>query len=178
MHNLSTKLQDGNVRLEPLGDEHIEPLRAACAEDLEIWDIYPVNMLGKDFDVNIGIFRALPSWVCFAVINVEIGKVVGMTNYLNPSEHGTVEIGGTYIIPSQRGAGLNDVMKKLLIENAFDNGFHKVEFRVDSRNKRSQAAVLKLGAKHEGTLRQNMKTWTGYIRDSFAFGLLKDEWER
>ena len=40
----------GRVRLEPLSDQHIEPLRAACAQDPDIWEIYPVSMLGEHFD--------------------------------------------------------------------------------------------------------------------------------
>ena len=173
---LTKTLEKGPVRLEPLDDHHIEPLRAACAEDQDIWDIYPVNMLGDNFDKAMRAFHDLQSKVQYAVINAETGTVVGMTNYINPDQHGVVEIGGTYIAPSVRSSGFNDVMKRLLINHAFANGFHKIEFRVDGRNKRSQAAVLKLGAKHEGTLRKNRVTWTGFVRDTCVFGLLKDEW--
>jgi RimJ/RimL family protein N-acetyltransferase len=67
-------------------------------------------------------------------------------------------------------------MKKLMIDHAFACGFTRIEFRVDTRNKRSMAAVLKLGAKHEGTLRRNRITWTGYVRDTAVFGLLEEEW--
>ncbi len=178
MGDLSAVLEEGQVRLEPLAEHHIEPLRSACAEDQDIWEIYPINMLGDDFDKAMQAFHDMKAWVQFAVINNETGKVIGMTNYINPDQHGVVEIGGTYIAPSVRGVGFNDIMKKLLINNAFANGFRKVEFRVDGRNKRSQAAVLKLGAKHEGTLRKNRITWTGYQRDTCVFGLLKEEWQR
>jgi len=122
-------------------------------------------------------WRLLTSWVRFAVINDETDKLVGMTNYINPDQHGVVEIGGTYIAPSVRATGFNNVMKKLMIDHAFYCGFTRIEFRVDSRNKRSMAAVLKLGATHEGTLRKNRITWTGYTRDTAVFGLLKKEWE-
>ena len=177
MAELSVTLEEGPVRLEPLQEQHLEPLRAACAEDQEIWGIYPVNMVGDDFDKAMAAFHDLKSWVQFAVINTKTGKVVGMTNYINPDQHGVVEIGGTYIAPSVRGIGFNDVMKKLLINHAFANGFRKVEFRVDLRNKRSQSAVLKLGARLEGTLRKNRVTWTGFVRDTCVFGLLKEEWQ-
>lgn len=177
MGDLSATLEEGQVRLEPLAEHHIEPLRAACAENPDIWDIYPINMLGDGFDKAMRAFHDMASWVQFAVINTNTGQVVGMTNFINPDQHGVVEIGGTYIAPSVRGIGFNDTMKKLLLNHAFANGFRKVEFRVDGRNKRSQAAVLKLGATHEGTLRKNRITWTGYVRDTFVFGLLKEEWQ-
>lgn len=176
--NLSQILEQSPVRLEPLAEHHIELLRAACAEDQDIWEIYPVNMLGEDFDQAMRGFHDLKSWVQFAAIHAETGKVVGMSNYINPDQYGVVEIGGTYISPSVRGSGFNSAMKKVMIDHAFDNGFTRIEFRVDTRNKRSIAAVKKLGAKHEGTLRQNRITWTGYVRDTAIFGLLKQEWAR
>ncbi|WP_417590868.1 GNAT family N-acetyltransferase [Parasphingorhabdus sp.] len=173
---LSKILADGPVRLELLADRHLEPLRAACAEDQEIWDIYPVSMLDENFDKAIEAFHNTTNWVRFAVINSETGTVVGMTNYINPDQHGVVEIGGTYIAPSVRGSGFNSIMKKLMIDRAFACGFTRIEFRVDTRNKRSMAAVLKLGATHEGILRKNRITWTNYVRDTAVFGLLKEEW--
>lgn len=177
MDELSTILEQGAVRLEPLAERHLEPLRAACAEDHDIWEIYPVSMLDENFDQAIQAFHDTTNWVRFAVINADTDKLVGMTNYINPDPKTKVtEIGGTYIAPSVRGSGFNDIMKKLMIDHAFANGFARIEFRVDTRNKRSMAAVLKLGATHEGTLRKNRITWTGYVRDTAVFGLLKDEW--
>ena len=176
MDELSTILEAGPVRLEPLADQHLEPLRAACAEDQEIWGIYPVSMLDENFDKAIDAFHNTTNWVRFAVIDSETDGVVGMSNYINPDQFGVVEIGGTYIAPSVRGSGFNGIMKKLMIEHAYACGFSRIEFRVDTRNKRSMAAVLKLGAKHEGTLRKNRITWTNYVRDTAVFGLLKEEW--
>jgi len=173
---LSKILANGPVRLEPLSEQHLEPLRAACAQDQDIWDIYPVSMLDENFDKAIEAFHDTTNWVRFAVIKNETDTVVGMTNYINPDQHGVVEIGGTYIAPSVRGSGFNNIMKRLMIDHAFDRGFTRIEFRVDTRNKRSMAAVLKLGAIHEGTLRKNRITWTGYVRDTAFFGLLKEEW--
>lgn len=172
---LSSVLENAPVRLEPLAERHIEPLRAACAQDREIWEIYPVNML-DNFDEAMAAFHQLDSWVRFAVIDTRYDVLVGCSNYINPDQFGVVEIGGTYLVPSVRGAGFNRVKKKLMIEHAFACGFHKIEWRVDTRNERSMAAVLKLGAKQEGILRQNRVTWTGYRRDTAVFGMLKDEW--
>lgn len=112
MAELSTVLEEGPVRLEPLDEHHIEPLRAACAEDREVWDIYPVSMLGEHFDKAMEIFHRTDNWVRFAVINAENDMLVGMSNYINPDLTTKVtEIGGTYIAPSVRGSGYNDVMK-------------------------------------------------------------------
>ena len=175
MEALSCILELEPVRLVPLADEHIEPLREACRLDQEIWEIYPVNLGGKGFDDALVGWRS-SGWVNFAVIDTRSESLVGTSSYIRPTSFGVVEIGATYITPQMRGGPFNRAMKKLLIEHAFSCGFHKVEFRTDSRNKRSMAAIAKLGAKHEGTLRANMVTWTGYRRDTAVFGLLKDEW--
>jgi len=172
---LSQLLVEGAVRLEPFAPEHVEPLRAACARDTEIWAIYPVNMIGADFDAAMDEFHRTANRIRFAVLHG--GAVVGMTSYIDPDRRNhVVEIGGTYIAPEVRGIGVNDAMKRLMIEHAFEQGFERIEFRVDARNRRSQAAVLKLGAVHEGTLRRNRVTWTGFVRDTCVFGLLRDEW--
>ena len=173
---LSATLEQGDVRLEPFEERHLEPLRMACAQDQEIWEIYPVNMLGDGFDEAMMRFHQLDSWVRFAVIDTRDGELVGCSNYIDPDIWGVVEIGGTYIVPRVRGSEFNRTKKKLMIEHAFACGFHKIEWRVDTRNERSMAAVLKLGAQKEGVLRQNRVTWTGYRRDTAVFGMLKDEW--
>ena len=75
-----------------------------------------------------------------------------------------------------RRTTLIEKMKKLMIDHAFACGFRRIEFCVDVRNKRSAAAVLKLGAKLDGTLRKNTVTWTGHVRDTHVFGLLQEHW--
>ena len=172
---LSTELTNGEVRLVPLADRHLEELRAVCAEDQEIWEIYPYSMLGEHFDEAIAARRAAPG-ANFAAFQGE--EVVGITSYLRPDAvQGVVDIGGTYIAPRMRGTDFNRRMKRLMIEHAFACGFRRIEFRVDERNTRSQAAVLKLGAKREGLLRQDRITWTGHIRNTCIFGLLKEDWQ-
>lgn len=176
MPDLSAILENHPVRLEPLEQRHIEPLRAACSEDREIWQIYPVNMLEDGFDQAMATFHDMKSWVRFAIIDLAADRLVGMTNFINPDPYGVVEIGGTYIAPSVRGTGFNHIIKHLMIDHAFACGFSRIEFRVDTRNGRSMEAVRKLGALHEGTLRKNRVTWTGYVRDTAIFGLLREDW--
>lgn len=175
---LSTRLSEGDVHLLPFNDEFIEPLREACGEDEEIWEIYPVCLYGEHFDVGFGEYYKhylIGDWAGFGVIVDE--ELVGITNYIRPDfENGVVEIGGTYIQPDMRGTGVNDSMKRLMIGHAFANGFRKIEFRIDERNERSQAAVLKLGAQLEGKMRRDRITWTGYHRNTLVFGLFEDEW--
>lgn len=176
MTELAAPLEMAPVRLEPLEEHHVEPLRSACAEDKDIWEIYPANFGGDQFDTALGLMRSMSDWTNFAAVDSVSGTVVGMSHFIRPTLYGVVEIGGTYLAPRVRGSTFNRTMKKLMIERAFDSGFVKIEFRVDTRNARSMRAVEKLGARREGTIRQDIVTWTGYRRDTALYGLLNSEW--
>lgn len=169
-------LAHGDVRLVPLAEADREALRAACAEDREIWQIYSFTMLGDAFD-GWWARHILPQadWRMFTIHWQ--GKVVGMTGYAADARHpGVVEVGCTYIAPGARGTVLNPTAKWLILSHLFATGFHRVEFRVDDRNGRSQAAVLKLGARREGVLRRHKLTHLGFLRDTHVFAILDTEW--
>ena len=51
-----------------------------------------------------------------------------------------------------------------------------IEFRIDTRNARSMAAVAKLGGLREGVLRQERITWNGHLRDTALYAILAHEW--
>jgi RimJ/RimL family protein N-acetyltransferase len=87
-----------------------------------------------------------------------------------------LEIGITFIHPDVRSGPVNPESKRLMLTHAFDGGAIRVEFRVDERNSRSQAAVIKLGASQEGTLRRHMITWTGHVRDTAIFSIVDFDW--
>lgn len=176
---LRQPLSLGRVTLELYDDaRHRAGLFEACQEDPEIWQIYPINLFGEAFDDSIAIFHNRADWVHYIVIdNGQDGRIVGMTNYIAPDEDAkVVEIGGTYIAPSVRGTGFNRTMKKLMIEHAFAAGFETILWKVDVRNKRSQAAVLKLGARFDHIVERDRVTWTGHVRDSAVFAMKQDEW--
>ena len=100
-----------------------------------------------------------------------------MSSYLTIDEsRQCLEIGGTYYRPNLRGSGFNRRIKDMMLQRAFDSGIRRIEFRVDVRNARSQAAMKKLGAVREGVLRADRITWNGHVRDTALFSILKDEW--
>ncbi len=77
----------------------------------------------------------------------------------------------------QFGSAINPASKLLLLDYAFAHGMIRVEIITDALNAASQAAIRKLGATFEGTLRQHKRTWTGRMRDTAQFSILKDvEW--
>src|SRR3546814_7276567 len=80
----------------------------------------------------------------YAIIDGD--TLVGMTAWLRPDMSAqTVEIGISYIHPDACGTGLNGRLKRLMIDHAFALGIRRIEFRIDERNTRSQAAISKLG---------------------------------
>jgi RimJ/RimL family protein N-acetyltransferase len=172
---LLVPLQADGLQLTPLAQGHREALRDACAADRDIWHIYPISYAPERFDASFDALIAHPSRLSFAVI--ARGSLVGMTAYLRIEESAqTLEIGNSYIMPALRGSGLNSAMKQLMIDHAFACGIRRIEFRVDARNARSQAAVRKLGAMQEGLLRAERVTWNGHVRDACLFGLLAGDW--
>ncbi|WP_408586613.1 GNAT family N-acetyltransferase [Novosphingobium sp.] len=173
---LYVPLSEGDLRLELLCEDHREPLRAACAQDREIWQIYPYSYEGAAFDSQFdGLLAAPPRRRAYAVCR--LGEVVGMTAWIEHGQPGwSIEIGNSYIAPALRGSGFNSRLKKLMLDHAFACGLERVGFKVDARNGRSQAAVMKLGAVREGVLRHERKTWTGHVRDTVSFSVLRDEW--
>jgi RimJ/RimL family protein N-acetyltransferase len=164
-----------NCRAELFAETHREALRAACAEDREIWQIYANNFGPDGFDTSIDFYRSSKRNLTFVLYDGD--KLAGMSSYLGIDEaRQALEIGGTYYRPNLRGTGFNRRVKDMMLARAFDCGIRRVEFRVDQRNGRSQAAMKKLGAVREGVLRADRITWTGHVRDTVLFSILKEEW--
>jgi RimJ/RimL family protein N-acetyltransferase len=178
MHvELGDPMADGEVRLEPMAEAHRAALKAACAEDLEIWPIYSTSYDPDHFDANFSFMLAKPDWHSFALFRGD--RLVGMSSYMGIDLGRMVlEIGSTYYTPAERGTGFNRIVKDLMLARAFACGFRRIEFRVDARNGRSQAALAKIGAVREGVLREDRITWTGHVRDTVLFSILASEWER
>ena len=172
---LDAPMTGDGCRAELVTDERLEALKAACAEDRDIWAIYANNFGPDGFDESIALYRSSPRNRTFVLFEGE--ELAGMSSFLGIDEgRQCLEIGGTYYRPDLRGSGFNRRVKDMMLKRAFDCGIRRVEFRVDRRNERSQAAMKKLGAVREGVLRADRITWTGHIRDTVLFAILKDEW--
>ena len=171
---LSAPMTGEGCRAELFEEQHREPLKAACAEDPDIWAIYANNFGPDGFDDSIDLYRSSRN-LTFVLFDGD--QLAGMSSYLGIDDARQVlEIGGTYYRPHLRGTGFNRRVKDMMLKRAFDCGFRRVEFRVDERNQRSQAAMTKLGATREGVMRADRITWTGHVRDTVLFSILKEEW--
>jgi len=168
------------VRLEPLAEEHRVGLRAA-ADDERIWEHMTLLGRGDGFDkwfASALSQRAAGKRLPFVVRLVATGELVGSTSYLDSvPEHSRVEIGATWYRPEQWATAVNPECKLLLLAHAFETlRLNRVQFVTDLRNKRSQAAIVKLGAVREGVLRSHMVTRDGRVRDSVLFAITAGDW--
>ena len=104
--------------------------------------------------------------------------VVGTTRFMNMDlANRKVEIGSTWIAPRWQRTAVNTEAKYLMLCHAFEVWkCLRVELKTDALNQRSRQAILRLGAKQEGTLRKHMLTYDGRQRDSVYFSILDTEW--
>ena len=175
MSALGDPMVGDGCRAEPFAEHHRDALRSACSEDAEIWQIYSVSCDPEHFDETIDSLAARPATETFVLFDGD--EFAGMSSFLHiEEERGVLEIGFTYYRPHLRGTGFNRRVKDMMLRRAFDCGFRRIEFRVDKRNLRSQAAMKKLGAVREGVMRADRITWTGHVRDTVLFSILKGEW--
>ena len=169
------------LRLQPFAPELKAEVRAAVDCDPETWAIMPVNPMGDGFDAYWSAACGAPPGqrMAYAMWRCSDDRVIGMSTYYTEllSQRG-VSIGTSFLHPSVRGGPANPEAKLLMLDHAFACGAVCVQFKVDTRNRRSQAAVAKLGAVREGVLRRDRLTWTGYIRDTVVFSVLDHEWPR
>lgn len=180
MHLTARPLTGRFVRLEPYAEDLKAEVRAALDQDPDAWSIMSITAYGEAFETWwSGAMTGMASGkrIPFAVRRLSDGKIVGTTSFHDPRPgHRGVEIGYTFIAPEARSGPVNPEAKLLLLQEAFGAGALRVEFFVDSRNARSQAAVTKLGAVREGVLRAHKVTYTGYVRDTVVFSITQAEW--
>src|SRR4051794_8949153 len=176
-------LEGMHVRLEPLSSTHLAGL-IDVGLDAEIWRWMPVAVQTSG-DMRALVEQALAdaadgSQVPFATIEREGDRVVGSTRYMNiDGPNRKLEIGFTWIAPGSQRSAINTEAKLLMMRHAFDSlGALRVEFKTDSLNEGSRAALLGIGATEEGTLRNHMVTYTGRRRHSVYYSVIEEEWPR
>ena len=162
-------LEGEHVRLEPAGEPNgalREELREALNVDPGTWEIYGSSAYGEHFAGFWEKLTGTADRIGFAVRDRASGRIAGTSSFLKiEPDHRTLEIGFTFFRPEYRGTCVNPEAKLLMLGEAFGAGALRVQFRVDTRNARSQAAVAKLGAVREGIVRRHLITWTGHKRD-------------
>jgi N-acetyltransferase len=169
------------VRLEPLSLEHVDAL-ADAGSDPELFR-YVTGCGSTRAEMLAFIKGALEAQragtaMPFVTIDIASGRPIGSTRFGSiVPEHKRVEIGWTWISPAFQRTGVNTEAKYLMLQYAFEQlQCNRVEFKTNAFNVRSRAAILRIGAKEEGTLRAHMVNPDGSLRDSVYFSVIATEW--
>ncbi|MED1201901.1 GNAT family N-acetyltransferase [Heyndrickxia acidicola] len=176
------QLAGKRVKLLPLKEEHAEAL-FFVSKNPDIWTYFTSNQPQLLEDIEQYIAKALfermnGSELPFVVWDNETNKIVGTTRYLNISiPNKTLEIGWTWYTPEVWRTRVNTESKYLLLRYCFEElNWNRVQFKTDARNERSRAAILRLGASFEGTIRRERILENGQVRDSVLYSIIKEEW--
>ncbi len=176
-------LEGSVVRLEPIRRDHAADfwnIAHDALDDIFQWIPYPMKTRGdfqrlveKAFDE-----QKRGESVVFATVERGSARVIGSTRYMNIDRiNRRVEIGSTLIAPPWQRTAVNTEAKYLMLRHAFEVWkCMRVELKTDALNQRSRNAILRIGAKEEGTLRSHLITWTGRVRDTVYFSILDSEW--
>jgi RimJ/RimL family protein N-acetyltransferase len=174
-------LEGQDIRMEPLSLGHHAQLCGVGLDD-ELWRWIPQAVRTPE-EMRAYIETAL-DWQAagtalpFATIERATGRAIGSTRFANidrANRH--VEIGWTWLGRKWQRTAANTEAKYLMLLHAFETwGCLRVEFKTDTLNERSRAALLRIGAREEGIFRNHVITWTGRIRHSVYYSIIDSEW--
>lgn len=174
-------LTGSSIRLEPMRSEHAGALLEA-GRSTEVWEWMPARPTSVQ-SMERWLARAVEAEAQgreypFIVRQRSDGRIIGSTRYLDVQEEDrTAEIGWTWYAPAAWGTVVNPEAKYLLLRHAFEDWRAiRVALKTDIRNLRSQAAIKKLGAVYEGTLRNQRIRPDGTLRDTVLFSIVDREW--
>ena len=176
-------LEGSVVRLDPIRPQHAAlfwEVAKGSLEDIFRWIPYS-RKTREDFERVVAHAQREQERgesVVFATVERTSGQVIGSTRFMNidrANRH--LEIGSTWIVPRWQRTAVNTEAKYLMLRHAFEVwGAIRVELKTDALNQTSRNAILRLGAKEEGTLRKHIITHSGRIRDTVYFSILDSEW--
>jgi N-acetyltransferase len=175
------QLEGKRVRLEPLDNAHFDDLLEISSQ-LEVWQ--HLSLVGSDreqllSDLKSAMLKRLTGeQYSFAIIDKVTGKAIGSTRLYNMyPEHRKLEIGWTFYNQNYWGTGYNNECKLLLLTYCFETlKTVRVQLQTHEHNNRSRAAILKIGAKFEGILRNERIRPNGEVRNTVIFSIIDSEW--
>ena len=176
-------LENERVLLRPLVLSDGSLLAHFVEEEPDLWK-YSLVAINNGTDLENYIQTAIEARVqktsyAFIVFDKLLNEYVGCTRFYDMQlAYQTTQLGYTWYSKKCWGTKLNENCKHLLLEFAFDQmGFERVEFRADNNNKRSIAAMQKIGCTVEGVLKNHLPMPNGKRRDSIVLSILKEEWD-
>ena len=138
------------LELRPLRESDWDTLWPV-ANDRELWAMHPSHDRWQEPVFRAFFADALEQGGALLAVERESGRTVGSSRFqgYEEADGGSVEIGWTLLARDKWGSGLNDEMKRLMLDHAF-RFVSRVLFKVGEHNLRSRRAVEKLGARLTG----------------------------
>ena len=114
----------------------------------------------------------------FVIIEKDSDQIIGTTRYHNIiSAHRRLEIGFTWIAVAWQQTAANTEAKYLMLKQAFEEyACVRVEFKADASNEPSCRALMRIGARQEGILRNYVVSDHKGIRDLVLFSIIDSQW--
>jgi RimJ/RimL family protein N-acetyltransferase len=154
----------------------------AVGLDPELWRLTTIELQTEEDMLNY-IRAALQAQaegtaLPFVIVEERTGGVIGTTRYQNANhEHLRVEIGFSWVAVGWQRTAVNTEAKYLLLRHAFEQlRCVRVEFKADSQNERSCRALLRIGARQEGVMRNYILSRHKSMRDLSLFSIIDSEW--
>jgi len=187
-------LTGAHIRLEPLEHHHVDGLVAASAVDPSLyqWSAVPQGKVEAIRYVDTALaWRDAGTAVPFAIVRVADGVILGSTRFWSierwswPADHqrhdrsepDACEIGHSWLSRPAIRTAANTEAKLLMLTHAFETWrVLRVCFHTDVRNKRSAAALERIGGKFEGVLRAHRMAADFIARDSMRYSIVAPEW--
>ena len=180
------------MHMEPLIGPRItlRPMLASDGRDLvqaaadgDLWALpYTVVPSAETIDSYIRVAlegRADGTSIPFVIqIHEPKRMIIGSTRFWRIDwQNRNLEIGWTWLAKSWQRTFVNTEAKFLMLCFAFERlNCIRVQFTTDEINETSCAAILRLGAKQEGIIRQDFIMPDGRKRDSVQFSIIDEEW--
>ena len=170
------------VKLEPLTLAHLDGLCEVGLDD-DLWRWTTTSALSREamlrYVETALAWQAAGTAIPFATVERDSGRVIGSTRFANiDSTNRRLEIGWTWVARPWQRTAANTEAKLLMLTHAFETwNCIRVELKTDVLNEKSRNAILRLGAKEEGIMRQHLITDTGRFRDTVYFSIIDSEWQ-
>ena len=170
-----------NIELKPLQLEHKMVLLEAAA-DGELWNsrvtVVPGPETITEYISTAIAGRQAGTVIPFIILQRNTGQVVGSARFWKIDQvNRKLEIGHTWLSSSFQRSSVNTEAKFLMLTYAFEVMHSvRVQFTTDELNEKSRTAILRIGAKQEGIVRNERIMPDGRKRNSVRFSIIDSEW--
>jgi RimJ/RimL family protein N-acetyltransferase len=174
-------LESKRVKLVPLDSSHF-PALIQTGKQKKIWEHMAKDYFDSDIlltELKSIVLKRATERYAFTVFDKIQNKIVGSTGFLNIfPEHRKLEIGFTWYDPAYWSTGFNTECKLLLLTYCFETlKTVRVQFVTAETNRRSMAAIQKVGGKFEGIHRKERIKADGNFRNTAMYSIIDDEWD-